>query len=144
MKLETGWVTKSEYCVVKPLRNGRRQELIMLATHIGGGHWYIAAGIFSCNISYATMNCSEVWKTPTSANKNPSFKTIPIALEALMEIENELIKNANGKRHYIYIDGMDERRLRVYTKVLTRYNCGYKKSTRVSPYCSLPMLYKAI
>lgn len=144
MKLETGWVTESEYCVVKPLHNGRRQELIMSAIHIGGGRWYIAAGIFSCNISYTTMSGSKVWQTPTSANKNPSFKTIPIALEALTEIENELTKNANGKRHYIYIDGMDERRLRVYTKVLARNNCGYKKSTRKSSCCSLPMLYKAI
>ena len=144
MRIKTGWINKNEYCVVKPLHNGCRQILFISATNLGFGHWNIAAGIFSCNATYKSIVHSEVWKTPTSTNKRPSFAIIPIALEALTEIEHEISENSNGKRQYIYIDGMDERRLRVYTKILARNNCGYKKSTKKSTYCNLPLLYKKL
>ena len=144
MKIKTGWY-EGDYYVVKPLHNGCRQELIMHTMNTGCGRYYIAAGIFSCNTTYESLQNSPAWEEPTSTNKNPSFKVIPLALEALREIEEEIVKNSNGKRRFIYIDGFDERRLRVYTKVLIRYNCGYKKSpTLKGYYCDLPLLYKQL
>ena len=144
MRIKTGWYNKNEYLVVKPLHNGCRQELVMGAQHYGYGKWYIFAGIFSCNATYNSIHSSMVWAAPVSTNKNPSFKVIPLALEALSEIEQEISKASNGKKWYIYIDGLDKRRLRVYTKVLDRNNCGYKKSTRKSEHSILPMLYKKL
>ena len=143
MRVQTGWYSANEYYVVKPLHNGARQELVMFAIR-EINRWYIGAGIFSCNATYNSLNRSDVWVTPTSTNKHPSMKTITLALEALQEIEDAIIESANGKRRYIYIDGMDERRLRVYTKLLARNNCGYKKSTVKSEYCGLPLLYKKL
>ena len=143
MKIQTGWYSKNEYYVVKPLHNGCRQTLVMFA-YGEVNRWYIGAGIFSCNVTYNSLNHSNVWDTPISTNKRPSMKTIPLALEALQEIEDAIAESANGKRRYIYVDGMDERRLRVYTKILTKNNCGYKKSTVKSKYCGLPLLYKKV
>ena len=140
----SGWYGKSEYFVVKPLKNGHRQSLIVGA--IGGefGRWYIMMGVFSYNISHDKMYDSIVWRIPTSTNKNPSAKVFSLALEALNEIEQEIHNHANGKRAYIYVDGLDERRLRVYTKILTK-KCGYKKSTAKSEYgCGLPLIYKKV
>lgn len=144
MRIETGWHNDFEYCVVKPLHNGCRQILFMSAMNYGRGQWFISAGVFSCNATYNSITRSEVWHTPHSTNKNPSFSVIPLALETLAEIEQAISEKANGKRRYIYIDGMDERRLRVYTKILMRNNCGYKKSSRKSDYCNLPLLYKQL
>lgn len=126
--MKTGWYNGDEYFVVKPLHNGKRQSLIMGAQHCNGGKWNIMMGVFSSNIGYKSMHHSSVWDTPTSTNKNPSMNVLSIALEALNEIEEEIHRCANGKRHYIYVDGLDERRLRVYSKVLIK-KCGYKKST---------------
>ena len=127
----TGWYGESQYYVVKPLKNGHKQSLIVGADRGKFGRWYVMMGVFSCNISYKEMWDSDVWETPTSTNKNPSMSILPLALEALDEIEQEIHNHANGKRAYIYVDGLDVRRLRVYTKVLTK-RCGYKKSTAKS------------
>ena len=143
MKICTGW-HNNQYFVVKPLHNCYRQELIMIATDLGMGRWNVAAGVFSCNTTYNSIVRSVVWEAPISTNKKPSIKIIPLALETLLEIEQEIAKMANGKKRFIYIDGLDERRLRVYTKILDRNNCGYKKSTRRSTYCNLPLLYKKL
>lgn len=143
MRVQTGW-HNDYYYVVKPLHNGCRQNLIMWASNEYNGRWNIAAGIFSCMATYHSVHTSNVWFEPTSTNKNPSFKVIPLALEALAEIEQAIKEKANGKRHYLYIDGLDERRLRVYTKVLERYNCGYKKSSTQSQESDLPRLYKRV
>ena len=115
--MKTGWYD-NQYFVVKPLKNGHRQALIVGVQPIGFGRWWVMLGVFS----------SKVWKNPTSTNKNPSANVLTLALEALNEIEQEIHNHANGKKAYIYVDGLDERRLRVYTKVLTK-RCGYKIST---------------
>ena len=141
--METGWIGKSEYFVVKSLKNGHRQALIMGACKCEFGRWNIEAGIFPCSITYDKMARSDVWRKPTSTNKNPSIKTLILGLEALNEIEQEIRKQANGKKTYIYVDGLDERRLRVYTKVLTK-RCGYKLSKARGTCCELPKLYKQI
>lgn len=143
MRIKTGWYD-GDYYVVKPLNNGCRQQLVMFAQREPFGRWNIATGVFSCNATYHSLHNSEVWGTPTSTNKNPSFKVVTLALEALSEIEQVLSEIANGKRYFIYIDGEDERRLRVYTKILTKSQYGYKKSTAQSYWCRLPQLYKAI
>lgn len=142
--MKTGWYNRDEYFVVKPLHNGKRQSLVMGAERYNGGKWNIMMGVFSSNISYKSMHRSSVWETPTSTNKNPSMNVLSIALEALNEIEEEIHRCANGKRYYIYVDGLDERRLRVYSKVLTK-KCGYKKSTAKS-LCvkDASMLYKRV
>lgn len=141
--MKTGWYNKdTEYLVVKPLKNGCRQSLIMGAQRGECGRWYIMAGVFPSNATYNSMRFSDVWATPTSTNKNPSIKVLTLALEALNEIEQEIHNKANGKRRYIYVDGLDERRLRVYTKVLTKKS-NYKKST-VKSRCGLPLIYKRI
>ena len=130
--MKTGWYNAdSEYFVVKPLNNGNRQSLIMGACHGASNRWYIMMGIFSSNITYYSMYNSFVWNCPTSTNENPTTGSLSLALEALSEIEQEIHNHANGKRAFIYVDGLDKRRLRVYTKVLTK-KCGYKKSTAKS------------
>lgn len=140
--MKTGWHGESQYFVVKPLKNGHRQSLIMGVDRGEFGRWYVMMGVFRCNISYENMWRSEVWKKPTSTNESPSAKVLSLALEALDEIEQEIHNHANGKRAYIYVDGLDARRLRVYTKVLTKRS-GYKKSTKKS-YCGLPLIYKKV
>ena len=141
--MKTGWHGESQYVVVKPLKNGHRQSLIMGVDRGEFGRWYVMMGVFRYNISYENMLRSDVWRKPTSANESPSAKVLSLALEALDEIEQEIHNHANGKRAYIYVDGMDARRLRVYTKVLTKRN-GYKKSTVESNYCGLPLIYKKV
>ena len=109
-----------------------------------GGRWYILAGVFSSYTTYDSMYRSNVWDTPTSTNKSPSMKVVSLALEALTEIEQEIHNQSDGKRRYIYVDGLDERRLRVYTKILTK-RCGYKISTVMSENnLGLPMVYKKV
>ena len=143
--MKSGWYNgDNEYFVVKPLHNGNRQSLIVGATNYAFGRWYIMMGVFSSNATYNSMYRSEVWNTPTSTNKNPTVNTLSLALEALSEIEQEIHNHANGKRAYIYVDGLDERRLRVYTKILTK-KCGYKKSTAKSDYVDgMSIIYKRV
>ena len=140
--MKTGWQNDYEYFVVKPLKNGNHQQLVMGARKVCG-RWYIMMGIFSSNCTYNTMIHSIAWIDTMSTNKKPSIKVASLALEALKEVEEEIHNRANGKRTYIYVDGMDERRLRVYTKVLTK-KCGYKKSTAPSRNCDLPLIYKRV
>ena len=141
--MKTGWYSETQYFVVKPLKNGHRQSLIMGVDRGEFGRWYVLMGIFHYNISYQDMWRSKTWAEPTSTNENPSAKVLSLALEALNEIEQEIHNHANGKKAYIYVDGLDTRRLRVYTKVLTKKR-GYKKSTTRSDYCGLPLIYKKI
>lgn len=142
--MKTGWYSENEYIVVKPLKNKCRQSLIIGAIHANSNHWYLMAGIFSCNATYNSMMRSKVWENPSSTNKNPSIKTISLALEALNEIEQEIHNHVNGKKAYLYADGLDERRLRVYTKILTK-RCGYKKSTALSKHVNgAYLIYKKI
>ena len=141
--MKTGWHGESQYFVVKPLKNGHRQSLIMGVDRGEFGRWYVMMGIFRYNISYENMWHSKVWTEPTSTNENPSMEVLSLALEALDEIEQEIHNRANGKKAYIYVDGLDARRLRVYTKVLTKKS-GYKKSTAKSYYCGLPLIYKKV
>lgn len=143
MKATSGWWNEDEYIVVKSLHNGCRQQLFMSAAEYDNGRWNIYAGVFSCNSTYNSIRRSSVWGTCTSTNKNPSLEVLKLALEALSEIEKALSEAAKGKKWFIYIDGMDERRLRVYTKVLTKKEHGYKKS-RVISKCGLPILYKKV
>ena len=144
MRIETGWYSEYEYYVVKPLHNKQRQVLIMFAQSLGGGRWNVGAGVFSCNVTYRSLALSDVWETPTSTNKNPSITTVRVALEALQEIEQVITQYSQGKRRYIYVDGLDERRQRVYTKLLTKEKYNYKKSTVKCASCDLPMLYKRL
>lgn len=142
--MKTGWYSEYSYFVVKPLKNGYRQSLVLGAEHHGGGRWYVLLGVFPANISYESMYNSDVWRTPTSTNKNPSINVTAIALEALSQLEQEIHNHAKGKRAYIYVDGLDKRRLRVYTKVLTK-KCGYKKSTALSDRIpEMHMIYKKV
>ena len=142
--MKTGWYNERQYFVVKPLKNRHRQSLIVGVERCEFSRWYVIMGIFPCNITYEKMWKSDVWLYPTSTNKNPSMITISLALEALNEIEQEIHNRANGKRAFIYVDGLDERRLRVYTKVLIK-RCGYKKSTSKSKYANgLPLVYKRV
>lgn len=141
--MKTGWYSTDEVFVVKPLKNGNRQSLIMGAYRYYTNHWNISMGIFSSNISYHGMKKSIVWTEPTSTNKNPSLKVLPLALEALKEIEEEIHSHVQGKKAIIYVDGLDERRLRIYTKVLTK-KCGYKISTSKDRNTLLPVIYKVV
>lgn len=141
--MKTGWYGENQYFVVKPLKNGCRQQLILGAVRGMCGRWYISAGIFSSNSTFNSVQKSKVWNEPTSTNKNPSFGVIYLALEALKEVEEEIHNKANGKRWYIYVDGLDERRLWAYSRILTR-KCNYKLSNISSCYCGLPMLYKRV
>lgn len=143
--MKTGWYNVDrEYFVVKPLHNGNRQSLIMGACHIASNRWNIMMGVFSSNVTYNSMYSSTAWHTPTSTNKNPTTGTLSLALEALNEIEQEIHNYANGKKAFIYVDGLDERRLRIYTKVLTQ-KCGYKKSTVKSDLIKdMSKLYKRV
>ena len=142
--MKTGWYNDSEYFVVKPLHNGKRQSLIVGACRCASNRWYVMMGVFPSNATYNSMLLSAAWSTPTSTNKNPTAGTLSLALEALSEIEQEIHNYVNGKRAFIYVDGLDERRLRVYTKVLTR-KCSYKKSTAKSDYVEgMSMIYKRV
>lgn len=142
--MKTGWCNDHEYFVVKPLHNGKRQSLIVGITHYTSNRWYVMMGVFSSNATYNSMYHSAAWNTPTSTNKKPTIETLSLALEALSEIEQELHNHANGKRAFIYVDGLDKRRLRIYTKVLTQ-KCGYKKSTAKSDYVDgMSMIYKKV
>ena len=140
--MKTGWYNE-QYYIVKPLHNGYRQSLIVGAQPINRGYYNIMMGVFSCNISLEKMLYSNVWNKPTSTNKNPSIKTLTLALEALTEIEQEVFKYRNGKKTIFYIDGLDERRLHVFTKVLTKKN-GYKLSKSLDINTNLPKLYKTL
>lgn len=142
--MKTGWYNADNaYFVVKPLRNGNRQSLIVGVSRYSN-RWYVMMGVFSSNATYNSMLRSAAWKAPTSTNKNPTAKTLSLALEALDEIEQEIHNHVNGKKAFIYVDGLDKRRLRVYTKVLTQ-KCGYKKSTARSEYVrGMSMIYKRV
>ena len=143
--MKTGWYDGNrQFFVVKPLHNGHRQSLIMGACHYDTNKWVIMMGIFPCNATYNSMYKSSVWTYPTSTNKKPSIEILTIALEALGEVEQEIHNHTNGKRAFLYVDGLDERRLRIYTKVLTQ-KCGYKKSKAPSV-CGKGMhqLYKRV
>lgn len=143
--MKTGWYNAdNEYFVVKPLHNGNRQSLIVGVTHYASNRWYVMMGVFSSNATYNSMYHSTAWNTPTSTNKKPTAKTLSLALEALSEIEQEIHNHANGKSVLIYVDGLDKRRLRIYTKVLTQ-KCGYKKSTVKSDHVDgMSMIYKRV
>lgn len=143
--MKTGWYNAdNEYFVVKPLHNGNRQSLIVGVTHGNLNRWYVMMGVFSSNATYNSMYHSAAWDTPTSTNKKPTITTLSLALEALAEIEQEIHNHANGKKAFIYVDGLDKRRLRVYTKVLTQ-KCGYKKSTAKSDHVDgMSMIYKRV
>ena len=142
-KMNTGWYG-NQYFVVKPLENGHQQMLLVGAQPIGFGRWWILLGVFPSDITYDAMWGSYVWIDPTSTNKNPSANTLALALGALNEVEQEIHKRANGKKAYIYVDGLDKRRLRVYTKVLTK-RCGYKVSTAWSDHVkNAHVLYKRV
>ena len=142
IQMTSGWYTEDEYFVVKPLKNGHRQSLIIGAVRGNAGRWYIMAGVFSSSISYYSMKYSKVWNEPTSTNKNPSMNSVILALEALNEIEQVIHNQAKDKRAYIYVDGLDERRLHAYTRILTKKS-NYKLST-VKNSCGLPLLYKRV
>ena len=142
--MKTGWYNDDEYFIVKPLHNGNRQSLIVGAHHCASNRWYIMMGVFSSNATYNSMYRSTVWDEPTSTNKKPTAETLSLALEALSEIEQAIHNHANGKSALIYVDGLDKRRLRVYTKVLTQ-RCGYKKSTAKSDHVNgMSMIYKRV
>lgn len=143
--MKTGWYNDgNDFFVVKPLHNGNRQSLIIGAERETSNKWNICMGIFSSNATYNSMAHSSVWVTPTSTNKNPTAKNLLLALEALSEIEQEIHNRNNGEAAIIYVDGMDERRLRVYTKVLTKKR-GYRESPIKSEYVSnMQKLYKMI
>ena len=143
--MKTGWYNDgNDFFVVKPLHNGNRQSLIVGAEQLSTNKWNILMGVFSSNATYNSMTHSSVWDTPTSTNKKPAAKNLFLALEALDEIEQEIHNYANGEVAIIYVDGMDERRLRVYTKVLTKKS-GYRESPIKSEYISnMKRLYKKI
>lgn len=143
--MKTGWYdSNNKYFVVKPLHNGKRQSLIMGACRYGINKWAIMMGVFPCNATYNSMYKSTVWIYPTSTNKKPTMEIVSLALEALDEIEREIHNHANSKRTFLYVDGLDERRLRVYTKILTK-KCGYKKSSiKSSVVESMSILYKRV
>lgn len=143
--MKTGWYNNSkDFFVVKPLHNGNRQSLIVGAQQLAPNKWNILMGVFSSNATYNSICRSTVWMTPTSTNKNPTAKNLFLALEALGEIEQEIYNYANGEAAIIYVDGMDERRLRIYTKVLTKKS-GYRISPLKSEYVSnMQKLYKMV
>lgn len=143
--MKTGWYNNNNvFLVVKPLHNGNRQSLIVGAQQLSTNKWNIFMGVFSSNATYNSIMRSSVWMTPTSTNKKPTAKNLFLALEALDEIEQEIYNYANGEAAIIYVDGTDERRLRVYTKVLTKKS-GYRESPIKSEYVSnMQKLYKMI
>lgn len=147
--METGWNVNAKnedtYVVVKPLNNGANQSLYIFTEPLGGGRWNIAMGVFSSH--HATMFSlllEESWDIPASTNLAPSLNTLKLALDGLKEIEEELKTRSNGKRRIVYIDGLDERRLRTYTKVLNKVDKGYKTSSAKSRHCDLYQLYKVL
>lgn len=143
--MKTGWYDDNNvFLVVKPLHNGNRQSLIVGAEQLATNKWNIFMGVFPSNATYNSMARSSVWMAPTSTNKKPAAKNLFLALEALDEIEQEIHNYANGEVAIIYVDGMDERRLRIYTKVLTKKS-GYRESPIKSGYISnMKKLYKMI
>lgn len=144
--MKTGWYFGTYY-VVKPLQNGKRQQLIMYAKEFGYGRYYLVMGIYSSNTTYSSLcrDSAHIWDKPTSTNKNPSTLSIKLALEALQEIEESILELSEGKRRYLYVDGFDYRRLHAYTRILTKEKYGYKQSKRVkSDYCDLPRLVKTL
>ena len=143
--MKTGWYNDNNvFFVVKPLHNGNRQSLIVGAQQLSTNKWNILMGVFPSNATYNSIIHSSVWMAPTSTNKKPTAKNLFLALEALGEIEQEIYNHANGEAAIIYVDGMDERRLRVYTKVLTKKS-GYRESTIKSEYVpNMQKLYKMI
>lgn len=143
--MKTGWYNNNnDFFVVKPLHNGNRQSLIIGAQQLATNKWNIFMGVFPSNATYNSIMHSSVWDTPTSTNKKPAAINLFLALEALDEIEQEIHNYANGEVAIIYVDGMDERRLRVYTKVLTKKS-GYRESPIKSEYVpNMQKLYKAI
>lgn len=140
--MKTGWYNDG-YFVVKSLHNGYRQSLVMGAEPLGRGYYNIIMGIFPCNIGYKNMINSHILSEPASPNKNPSIKTLTVALEALNEVEQELIRFRNGKRTLVYVEGSDEQRARVYQKVLTK-KCNYKISKSIDTIIDFPKLYKTL
>lgn len=143
--MKTGWYDNNNiFLVVKPLHNGKRQSLIVGAKQLSPNKWNILMGVFPSNATYNSVIHSSVWMAPTSTNKNPTAKSIFLALEALDEIEQEIYNYANGEAAIIYVDGMDERRLRVYTEVLTKKR-SYRESLIKSEYVpNMQKLYKMI
>ena len=143
--MKTGWYDDDNvFFVVKPLHNGNRQSLIVGAQQLSTNKWNICMGVFSSNATYNSIMRSSVWMTPTSTNKNPAARNLFLALEALNEIEQEIYNHANGEAAIIYVDGIDERRLRIYTKVLTKKS-GYRISSLKSEYVSnMQKLYKMV
>lgn len=143
--MKTGWYNDNNvFFVVKPLHNGNRQSLIVGAQQLAPNKWNIFMGVFSSNATYNSIMHSSVWMAPASTNKNPTAKNLSLALEALDETEQEIYNHANGEAAIIYVDGIDERRLRIYTKVLTKKR-GYRESPIKSEYVSnMQKLYKMI
>lgn len=143
MRVQTGWYDKDTYFEVKPLKNGNRQELIVCAERLSEKRWNICAGVFSTNTTYNSFFNSDVWEVIASTNKNPSLKVLSLGLEALTAIEEE-IQFYGGEGTLLYIDGMDKRRQRVYTKILTKNDYGYKQSKTISKSSGMPLLYKRV
>lgn len=148
--MKTGWYNLVKnidvYMVVKPLPNNSQQSLYIGAESMGGGRYNILFGIFPTDIDTITkLFLERAWEVPTSTNQQPSAITLSLALQGLKEIETEIKAKSQGKRRIIYVDGLDKRRLRIYTKVLNRYNFGYKTSSVNSDHVSdTKMLYKVL
>lgn len=148
--METGWYNLDKkinvYMVVKSLPNNNQQSLYIGAESVGGGKYNIVLGIFPSDIdTIIELLLEEAWEIPTSTNQQPSVATLFLALQGLKEIETEIKAKSHGKRRIIYVDGLDERRLRVYAKVLNRYNFGYKISSANSDHViNAKMLYKVL
>ena len=141
--MKTGWYDKS-YVVTRPLHNGKHQQFVLEARPCGTTNYCIAAGVFPSNCTFKSYVSSPVWNTPTSSNKNPSFSILKIALDCLQEVEKEICAVAYGEPRRIIIDGFDEKRLRVYTKVLTKKEYGYRLYPLESDFCKLPKISKIL
>lgn len=151
--MKTGWYNlgykyknANVYMVVKPLPHNNQQNLYIGAEPIGGGRYNILLGVFPADIdSVIDLFLEQAWEVPTSTNQHPSVTTLALALEGLKEIETEIKAKSCGKRRIIYVDGLDKRRLRTYTKVLNRYDFGYKTSSVKSDHVSnTKILYKVL
>lgn len=148
--MKTGWYNLGKninvYMVVKPLPHNNQQNLYIGAEPVGGGRYNIVLGVFSADIdSVMELFLEQAWEVPTSTNQQPSAITLSLALQGLKEIEAEIKAKSCGKRRIIYIDGLDKRRLSTYTKVLNRYNFGYKTSSIKSEHViNTKILYKVL
>ena len=148
--MKTGWYNLDKnidvYMVVKSLPNNSQQSLYIGAEPVGGGRYNILLGIFPTDIeTLIELFLERAWEVPTSTNQQPSTATLSLALQGLKEIETEIKATSHGKRRIIYVDGLDKRRLRIYTKALNRYNFGYKTSSVKSDHVSnAKMLYKVL